>query len=302
MKKFIKNICALSLSGIMLMSGCSSAPLENTFAYPENYEVKSPVTETVFVENAEGFEGNTGEVAINEGDTYAVIRVKDYGDIKIKLFPEAAPYAVQNFIDLTLSGYFDGKSIHRVVSDFMLQGGSLNGDGTGGNDSNGGSFRNEINTKMRHYYGALCYASAMGNNSCQFYIVNNSTPITDASLQYEAYIEYYGSMAEQYKSMQSEYAADSAEYSLIDMYVSYYNESIDGLKAMSETTDASVDEQYKNGGVPFLDGCYTVFGQTVEGFDIIDKISGVKVEMNSAGEESSPVDEIIIEKVVIMTA
>ena len=301
MKKFIRNICALSLSGIMLMSGCSSVP-ESNFKYPEGYEVKAPVTETVIKENTSDFTGNTGNVTIEEGDTYAIISVKDFGAIKIKLFPEAAPYGVQNFIDLALSGYFDGKSIHRVMSDFMIQGGSLNGDGTGGNDSNGGSFRNEINTEMRHYYGALCYARAMGSNSCQFYIVNNKTAINDTALQYEAYIDYYKSMVEQYKSMQSEYDATSQEYAIIDMYIGYYNESISGLEAMLKTADGDVDAKYQSGGVPFLDGCYTVFGQTVEGFDVIDKISAVEVTTSANGEASQPAKEILIDKVVIMTA
>ena len=71
---------------------------------------------------------------------------------------------------------------------------------------------------------------------------------------------------------------------------------------MYDTTDADVDSKYLNGGVPFLDGCYTVFGHTVEGFDVIDKISAVEVTANMAGEVSQPVEEIIIENVAIMTA
>lgn len=302
MKKFIRNICAISLGAAMMMSGCAEAPLESNFSYPADYEVKEPTTEATIIENADGFMGNTGDVAINSGDTYAVIRVADYGDIKVKLFPEAAPYAVQNFIDLANSGYYEGKTFHRVIEDFMIQGGSLNGDGTGGTDSNGGSFRNEINPKMRHFYGALCYASAMGDNSCQFYIVNHKQPVEDASLQYEAYKEYYSAMAEQYKTMQADYEESSPEYQMIKIYVSYYEEAVQGLEAMLDSADDTVNVKYASGGVPFLDGGYTVFGQTVEGFEIIDAITGVEVTAGSDGAESKPVEDVVIESVTIMLA
>ena len=299
MKKFIRNILAVSLSSVMLMSGCASGSEGGEFSYPEGYEKVSPVTEMKIIENADSFTGNTGEVILEMGDTYAVINVKNFGEIKIKLFPEAAPYAVQNFIDLAQSGYYNGKNIHRVIGDFMIQGGSLNGNGTGGNDSNNGVFRNEINTKMRHFYGALCYASAMGENTCQFYIVNSKTPVEGAYLQYEAYADYYGAMIEQYKDMQKEYEAGSYEYEMINIYIDYYTETVEGLTAMLNTTDDAVNNKYTEGGVPFLDGGYTVFGQTVEGFDVIDKITAVETTTGSDGAESLPVEDVIIESVTI---
>lgn len=302
MKKFIRNISALSICATLILSSCSAA-LESNHEYPEGYAAISPVTEFSVTEDSTEFMGNTGEVSIESGDTYAVVRVKGYGDIKIKLFPEAAPYAVQNFIDLAKSGYYDGKTFHRVVSEFMIQGGSPNGDGAGGSDSNGGEFKCEINTKMRHYYGALCYASAMGSNSCQFYIVNEKNPASDPALQYEMYSSYYRSSSEEYAKMQSDYEEGSYEYEFLQNYAEYYENAADGLEAMYNTMSEQVKTKYSEaGGVPFLDGGYVVFGQTVEGFDVIDKISAVDVTMNGAGEESSPVKEITIEKVVIRIA
>ncbi len=302
MKKFINKISVLSVCAAMLLSGCS-AKLENNHEYPENYAKVSPVTEFTLVEDSADFIGNTGDVTIESGDTYAVIRVKNYGDIKIKLFPEAAPYAVQNFIDLAKSGYYDGKSFHRIINEFMIQGGSLNGDGTGGTDSNGGEFKCEINTKLRHYYGALCYASSMGNNTCQFYIVNQKNPQADPKSQYEMYCSYYRSNAEGYESLKADYEEGSFEYELIEDYIGYYSGAADSVEAMYNTTDEAVLAKYAEvGGVPFLDGGYIVFGQTVEGFDVIDKISAVEVTSGASGEASSPVKEITIEKVVIRIA
>jgi peptidyl-prolyl cis-trans isomerase B (cyclophilin B) len=54
------------------------------------------------------------------------------GNIKIKLFPEYAPKAVENFLEHSEEGYYDGLIFHRVINDFMIQGGDPNGDGTGG--------------------------------------------------------------------------------------------------------------------------------------------------------------------------
>ncbi len=302
MKKFINKISALSLCATIILSGCASK-LESNHEYPEGYVAVEPVTKMTITEDDSDFMGNVGNVSLESGDTYAVIRIKNYGDITVKLFPEAAPYAVQNFIDLAKSGYYDGKNFHRVISDFMIQAGSLNGDGTGGTDSQGGEFKCEINTKLRHYYGALCYASAMGNNTCQFYIVNKNTEASDPLMQYETYGAYYLSMAEQYTSMQSSYGEDSGEYAFIQSYIDYYNDAAAAVEAMYNTTDNAVKEKYTEyGGVPFLDGGYAVFGQTVEGFDVIDKISSVEVTENMGGEASSPVKEITIETVVIKIA
>lgn len=300
MKKIIRNICALTFAGVLALSGCGASPLKSNFSYPENYTKIAAPTEFTTVEKSGG---NVGNVTIESGDTYAVISVKNYGDIKIKLFPEEAPYAVQNFIDLAMNGYFEGKSIHRVISDFMIQGGSLNGDGTGGNSAEGGEFACEVNGNMRHFYGALCYANAAGKNTCQFYIVNNKTPQSVNAEFYNGYAEYYATMVEAYKSNSTKYEQGSEGYVYFTSMADSYSGMIKGAELMSEKlTDEIVAKYAEVGGVPFLDGGYTVFGQTVEGFDVIDKISAAETVMGSNGSQSSPVDEIVISTVAIMKA
>lgn len=84
------------------------------------------------VKNAPATGGNIGDVTIQSGDIVAEFEIDGFGIIKAKLFPDIAPVGVQNFIQLAQDGYYTGKNIHRVISDFMLQGGSENGDGTGG--------------------------------------------------------------------------------------------------------------------------------------------------------------------------
>lgn len=288
MKKFIRNISALSICATMLLSGCA--------------ESKAP-TEITFIDVDSDFEGNCGDVSIESGDTYAVITVADFGDIKIKLFPEAAPYAVKNFIKLAENGYYEGKNVHRVISDFMIQGGSLNGNGTGGFSAEGGEFEREINSSMRHFYGALCYANAAGKNTCQFYIVNNKTSQAVSAEYYTENAEVYSMQAEAYRGMIADMDKESDYYVYFNSVAKNYDDMASGFSFMSNATNEQIIEKYAEvGGVPFLDGGYVVFGQTVEGFDVIDKISSVEVTDNGAEEVSSPVKEITIEKVVIRTA
>ena len=65
------------------------------------------------------------------GEKIAVIKT-DKGDIKVRLFPEEAPKAVENFVTHAENGYYDGLIFHRVIKDFMIQGGDPKGTGTGG--------------------------------------------------------------------------------------------------------------------------------------------------------------------------
>ena len=61
----------------------------------------------------------------------ATIQIKDYGTIKVELYPEMAPNTVANFVTLANNGFYDGLTFHRIIKDFMIQGGDPNGDGTG---------------------------------------------------------------------------------------------------------------------------------------------------------------------------
>ena len=72
------------------------------------------------------------KVTENIQNPVATIEVKDYGTIKVELYPDIAPETVSNFVALANNGYYDGLKFHRVIKDFMIQGGDKNGDGTGG--------------------------------------------------------------------------------------------------------------------------------------------------------------------------
>ncbi|KRK36939.1 peptidylprolyl isomerase [Loigolactobacillus bifermentans] len=98
----------------------------------------------------------------------------NHGDVVIQLFPEQAPKTVANFIALAKKGYYDGVTFHRVIPDFMIQGGDPTGTGAGGESSFGGQFEDEFSPELFNLNGALSMANAGPNtNGSQFFIVSN---------------------------------------------------------------------------------------------------------------------------------
>lgn len=199
------------------------------------------------------------------GEKIAVINVRDYGEIKIKLFPEAAQAGVENFTGLAEMNYYDELIFHRVIPSFMIQGGDPRGDGTGGSSIWGDKFDGGIPQGLYHFSGAVAYANSTGpaTNGSQFYIVNT----------------------------------DPGEFSL----GGYRNE--DGSIHYYETFEeagyalpANVQEMYREkGGTPSLDGGYTVFGQVFEGLDIVWEIAQVETDDND-----KPLTQVVMDSVRIV--
>ncbi len=98
----------------------------------------------------------------------------NHGAIKLALFPEEAPKTVANFVGLAKRGYYDGVIFHRVIPDFMIQGGDPTGTGMGGESIYGDSFEDEFSNRVFNIRGALSMANAGPNtNGSQFFIVQN---------------------------------------------------------------------------------------------------------------------------------
>lgn len=276
------------------MTGFTACSSGNGSSQAESSSAQSGTSASAadMVKNAPASGGNVGDVAIQSGDIVAEFEIDGFGTIKAKLFPDIAPIGVQNFIQLAQDGYYTGKNIHRVIDGFMFQGGSLNGDGTGGDaaytggDDGSSTFGIEVSENARHFYGALCYANAGGQNSTQFYIVNSKT--VDDPAEYDNAIE-------QLKAEREKYEAGSDGYEYYTYYIDSYTKVADKLRSLS-------DKYKEQGGTPSLDDDYTVFGQVVEGFDVIDSVSAVEVTENSSGEQSKPVNDITIKSVKVYTA
>lgn len=122
-----------------------------------------------FVKNADG---TYSAATYDDSLPVAVIEVEGFGTIRAVLFEEDAPKAVENFITHAEEGYYDGLTFHRVINEFMIQGGDPNGDGTGGESIWGDSFEDEFDVELHNLRGALSMANAGPNtNGSQFFIV-----------------------------------------------------------------------------------------------------------------------------------
>ena len=106
-----------------------------------------------------------------KGDTVAVMTT-NAGVIKIKLFKDQVPQTVQNFVTHAKDGYYEGIIFHRVIKDFMIQGGDPTGTGRGGESIWGRPFPDEFDVSLHNLNGALSMANAGPNtNGSQFFIV-----------------------------------------------------------------------------------------------------------------------------------
>lgn len=281
----LKNILKfgfLFLTAGMLLTGCGNP-------------AGSPADGDNSDNNISSSSGNLGEVTPKSGDLIATFEIEGFGTIKAVLFPDIAPVGVENFQKLCNDGFYKGLTIHRVMEGFMFQGGSTNGDGTGGDAAvNGGSFGIETSGNARHFYGALCYANAAGQNSTQFYIVNSNEkdPFDNMIKQYDDVINEYKKRAA---------AASSAdEKAFYEYYASQYETAREDYKKEVAAMDPALKKLYdERGGAPSLDGGYTVFGQVYEGFDVIQSISKVEVVEDSRNEKSKPVQTIIIKDITV---
>jgi peptidyl-prolyl cis-trans isomerase B (cyclophilin B) len=116
-------------------------------------------------------------VSDSEQEVSAVLKTSK-GDIKLRLFADKAPVTVANFVNLAKRGYYDGLTFHRVIPNFMIQGGCPHGTGTGGP---GYRFEDECTPSLRHDApGRLSMANAgPGTNGSQFFITHLPTPWLD---------------------------------------------------------------------------------------------------------------------------
>lgn len=114
---------------------------------------------------------------------FVTLNVQGFGDIKLELYDEDAPKAVENFLALTKKGYYDGIIFHRIIKGFMIQGGDPTGTGSGGESIFGETFADELNPDTASYRagyvkGVLAMANRGPNtNGSQFFIMLEDTPL-----------------------------------------------------------------------------------------------------------------------------
>jgi peptidyl-prolyl cis-trans isomerase B (cyclophilin B) len=168
------------LIGMLILAGCGTSK-ETEEATPKSTASKTAEKEgSDQVANAV-YPQLSNEVSENE----KLVEIETtLGNIKIKLFPEYAPKAVENFLEHSEEGYYDGLIFHRVINDFMIQGGDPNGDGTGGESIYGKPFEDEFSNNLFNLRGALSMANSGANtNGSQFFIVQKKS--VDPSIKTE---------------------------------------------------------------------------------------------------------------------
>ncbi|MDE7061134.1 MAG: peptidylprolyl isomerase [Lachnospiraceae bacterium] len=204
---------------------------------------------------------------LSEGETYARIHMKEYGTITVKFFQNEAPLAVENFLTHAKEGYYNGVTFHRVIDDFMIQGGDPDGTGMGGESIWGKYFADEFSEKLHPYRGALCMANTekSDTNGSQFFIVQADA---DSILQMKTLLD--------------------AEYKMT--LKDYFKAGYD-----TDLTDEEVERYELYGGTPWLYKHHTVFGQVLEGYEVLDAIAGVQTDDNNR-----PLTSVVIESIEVL--
>jgi cyclophilin family peptidyl-prolyl cis-trans isomerase len=178
---------SLSILLLVVLLNARKAPQENILAGSDNRDTPSSTTQTT-QKTSTTEEGNSTsmtsksytkpfDMQLKDGVDYKVVLQTSLGNITIDLFEKESPKTVNNFVSLAKDGFYDGLTFHRIIKDFMIQGGDPSGNGTGGP---GYKFEDEFNTK-KLVKGSLAMANAGPNtNGSQFFIVTTeSTPWLD---------------------------------------------------------------------------------------------------------------------------
>ena len=135
-----------------------------------------------------------------KGETIAIMHVKGYGEMHMKFFEDVAPKAVENFVTHAKEGYYDGLTFHRVINEFMIQGGDPEGTGMGGESIWGQGFGVELHPSLVPYRGSLCMAMSSLPNSIgsQFFITQAHYDKNMSDML--AYYGYPTKLLEEYKN------------------------------------------------------------------------------------------------------
>ena len=216
------------------------------------------------------------------------------GDITVQLYPEQAPKAVENFIGLAKKGYYDGIIFHRIIQDFMIQGGDPTGTGRGGESIWGGSFEDEFSPELHNFRGALSMAnSGTDTNGSQFFIVQCATPVTDNDA-----MAYMFQWTVNKFQRQVDLSTPEEAQALIDQLngtLSDYQQN--GLpQELLDEYQPAIDRYREVGGTPHLDYKHTVFGQVIRGMDVVDAMAAVATDP----QNDKPLEDVKIITVEII--
>lgn len=260
----MKKLLILGLSASLLLAGCTS--IQRVLRGDEY--VDSSLAASASSAEASKKEAETKEALTNKNANFPQLSTKvakdeakvkivtTAGDITLKLFPKYAPLAVENFLTHAKEGYYDGVIFHRVIKGFMIQGGDPKGNGTGGESIWYGKNK-QIDSEKGF------------KNETSAYLYNLRGALSMANA-----------------------ASDNTNGS---QFFINQNQTDSSSKLSESKYPAQIIKAYKKGGNPSLDGDYTVFGQVIDGMDIVDKIAESETD-----ENNKPKNEIKIQKIEVI--
>lgn len=207
----------------------------------------------------------------------AVIKTS-MGDITVQLYPEEAPKTVENFLTHAKEGYYDGIVFHRVMNNFMIQGGDPTATGRGGTSIWGDPFEDEFSHKLHNFRGALSMANAGTNtNGSQFFIVQSSAPLSAQDVEAMMFTWTVNRFQWDLNTAPDDKA--QALMNELNQKLSSYQQN--GLpEEMLADYQPAIERYQQVGGPAYLDYKHTVFGQVIEGMDVVDAIAAVETDAN----------------------
>jgi len=273
MKKFLPLVLLFSLlAGILALAGCNDGDTPAAIIPSDDMELAAltylrPIWDIPPQPEPETMACDARTVnllqlsPLTHGELLVTMHTS-MGDIILRFFPTEAPLAVENFLTHAWNGYYDGLTFHRVMENFMIQGGCPSGTGLDGESIWGEPFAQELSSELRHFRGALAMAQPAAHNaiSSQFYIVQNHNLNPHYRSEFASFLEL------QDEPLQP--MPDGSEITLGDVF------PVAALRYFLE-----------NGGTPHLDWHYaeiphTVFGHVVTGMDVVDAIANVATNAN----------------------
>ena len=228
----------------VILTGCDEKQPENTAVTIKTSDLKKEKTNTtsttnsVEEEKAEGYYKEAAEKQMakpEKGEIIAIIKVKNFGEMKFKFFKDKTPKSFENFVTHAKEGYYDGLKFHRVMEEFMIQGGDPQGTGAGGESIWGKDFETELDESLVPYKGSLCMArgTQLDSVGSQYFITQaNYNPSKESILTQMGYSD---ELLEQYK----EYGGDIG-----NLYLKYtvFGQMYEGFDVLDKI--AKVEKTY----------------------------------------------------------
>ncbi len=228
----MKKILVLIFS--LLLVGCSESVNEEVNNTPEPTATAEAISFEDYNEEIKDFYlGNN----LPDNVIKAIIHT-NYGSIELNLFPDSAPLAVENFVTHAKNDYYDGVIFHRVIDNFMIQGGDPLGTGFGGESIWNEGFETEFDGKLYHFYGAISMANTgqANTNGSQFFIVD-SKAMTSNTISNLGSAGYPTSAIELYEEYNGTYFLDT-----LHPVFGYVSKGMDIVELISEVEVDSNDK------------------------------------------------------------